>query len=99
MEISVIPIGTCETSISRYVAKSEEPLAKAKSIKSEVTAMGTIIEAPSLRKLFDIAAKMHNKALSAGARRVFTSLTIDDRLDKKLSIKGKIKSLKNQIQA
>lgn len=96
MEISVVPIGTCQTSISSYVAKAEEALKKEK-VKSQITAMGTIIEADSLDKLFDIAKRMHKGAFSAGTERVFTTISIDDRLDKEASIESKVKSVRKKL--
>lgn len=97
MEISVVPIGTKTPSISKYVAASEEILQKTNTVKSQITAMATIVESDSLNKLFDIARKMHEKVLSSGAKRVITSITIDDRLDKKLSIEGKVNSVKKKL--
>lgn len=97
MEIRVEPIGTRSTSISKYVSSSEEVLKKPKGIKSEITAMCTLVESDSLHKLFDIAEKMHRKTLSAGAKRVLTNIVIDDRLDKKISLKGKVNSLRKKL--
>lgn len=97
MEISVIPIGTKTPSISKYVASSEKILRRVKDARSQITAMGTIVEAPSLKELFDIAQKMHKKAFSNGVKRVFTSIAIDDRRDKKISIEGKVVSVKEKL--
>jgi uncharacterized protein (TIGR00106 family) len=97
MEISVIPIGTKTTSISKYVASSEEVL-KRERMKSQITAMGTIVEAPSLDELFKVAEEMHKKAFKGGVRRVFTSITIDDRLDKKSTIEGKVASVRKKLK-
>ncbi|MCM8771351.1 MAG: MTH1187 family thiamine-binding protein [Candidatus Omnitrophica bacterium] len=97
MEISIIPIGTKKTSISRYVAFCEEVLKNIKGIRAQLTAMGTIVEADSLKKLFTVAQKMHKKALSHGVKRVLTNITIDDRLDKKTSIEGKVESVRRKL--
>jgi len=97
MEISVVPIGTSSTSISRYVASSEKALKKERKIKQQITAMGTIVEAGSVTRLFSVAKKMHEKALAAGAKRVITSITLDDRRDKKASIESKVASVMDKI--
>lgn len=97
MEISVIPIGTKTASISKYVASSERVIKKTK-IKSQITAMGTIVESGSLDKLFSVAQKMHKKAFSCGVKRVLTNITIDDRRDKKASIESKVESIKKKLQ-
>lgn len=97
MEISVIPIGTKSTSISKYIASSEQVLLKAK-VKNQITAMGTVVEADSLRALLDIAQKMHKKAFADGVKRVYTNIAIDQRLDKKASIESKVASLKRKLR-
>lgn len=97
MEISIIPVGTKETSISKYIVSSERALKESKVSRCEITAMGTLVEAPSMRELLSIAEKMHKKALSSGAKRVVTHIVVDDRKDKKISIKGKVDSLKKRL--
>ncbi|MBM3250444.1 MAG: MTH1187 family thiamine-binding protein [Candidatus Omnitrophica bacterium] len=96
MEISVIPVGTKSTSISKYVAKSDLVLKKARA-KSQVTAMGTIVESGSLDKLFKLAEKMHKTAFNSGVKRVVTSITIDDRKDKKATIESKVESVRKRL--
>lgn len=83
MEISVVPVGTCSTSMSDYIAASEKAIQKKKSLRSQINAMETIVESDSLSELFATAKKMHKNVIRAGARRVITSIKIDDRLDKK----------------
>lgn len=97
MEISIIPVGTKHTSISKYIASSEKALKESKVDRCEITAMGTLLEGPSMRKLLDIAERMHKKALSCGAKRVVTHILIDDRKDKELTIRGKVDSLKQKL--
>jgi len=98
LEISVIPLGTKTASVSKYVASCTKILEKEKKIKYQITAMGTIIEADSLKKLFKIAQKMHEEVLLK-TQRVVTTIKIDDRKDKKLTMEGKITSLKRKLKA
>lgn len=98
MCITIIPIGTKSTSLSKYIAKAEEVLLKEKGIKTEITAMGTIVEAESLEKLFKIAQKMHKKVFDLGVKRVITKIEIDERRDKKISIQGKVKAVKEKLE-
>ncbi len=93
MEISVIPLGTQTPSVSKYVANAIKILKKEKNIKYELTSMGTIVECNSIDKLFDIAKKIHHVPFNSEIKRVVTSLKIDDRKDKELTIKGKKKSV------
>lgn len=97
MEISIIPVGTKDTSISKYIVSSEKALKESKVTRCEITAMGTLVEASSMRELLNIAEKMHKRAFSSGAKRVVTHILIDDRKDKKLTIKGKVDSLKQKL--
>lgn len=97
MEISIVPIGTKRASISRYVASCEEVLRNIKGIKAQLTAMCTIVEADSLKKLFEVAQKMHNKAFLLGVKRVLTEIKIDDRRDKKISIENKVASVRRKL--
>ena len=98
MEISVIPVGTKTTSVSKFVASAIKILKEYKGIKYEITSMGTIVESDSLRKLLDIAEKMHEGIFKEGAKRVLTSLKIDDRRDKKISMESKVKSVKEKLR-
>jgi uncharacterized protein (TIGR00106 family) len=97
MEISVVALGTKTTSLSRFVVAAEAVLAKEKGIKSHLTAMGTIVEADSLDRLFMIAKKMHRSLFRAGAKRVLTTVKIDDRSDKRATIAGKVASVEKAL--
>jgi uncharacterized protein (TIGR00106 family) len=95
-EISVVPVGTRETSVSRYVAAALKILKAEPDIKYELTAMSTIIEGDT-QKILALAAKIHESAFAAGAQRVLTSVKIDERRDKSLSISGKIASVMQKL--
>jgi uncharacterized protein YqgV (UPF0045/DUF77 family) len=41
---------------------------------------------------------MHNTAFAAGAKRVVTSIRIDDRRDKPVTIEGKVKAVKDKLK-
>ena len=98
MEISIAPLGTETASVSRYVTEAVKVLKKQKEIKYQLTSMGTIIEADSVGKLLDIAEKMHRAVLRDKIKRVVTTIKIDDRKDKKLTAKGKIKSVEKRLR-
>lgn len=97
MEISIVPVGTKNASVSRYVAKSLKVLENEKGIKYELNPMGTVIEADSLKKLLEAARKMHEVVLSGEIKRVVTTIKIDERRDRKLSMRGKLKSVEKNI--
>lgn len=88
MEISVVPLGTETPSVSEYIADVIKMLEE-ENIAYELTAMGTIIEDESTDRLFDIAKKMHKVPFNKEIKRVVTSIKIDDRKDKTLTIREK----------
>ena len=98
MEISVVPIGTGSPSVSKYVAAALTRLKKEKDIQYKLTPMSTIIEAGNVGALFRVAEKMHNCMLENGAKRVYMVMKIDNRIDKDLTMKGKIESVKEKIK-
>jgi len=93
MEINIIPLGTKTPSVSKYIADALRVLGKEKNIIYELTAMGTIVETDSLDLLLTLAKKMHRAVLSGKINRVVTTIKIDDRKDKKMSIKEKVSSV------
>ena len=97
IEISVLPVGTQKPSVSRFVAGAVKILRDEPDIGYELTAMGTIIEGER-RHLLALAERMHQSAFDAGAVRVVTTIKIDERMDKPLTIKGKIKAVQEKLQ-
>jgi len=96
LEISVVPIGTSDTSLSAYVADCLRILKKEK-VRYELSSMGTNIEG-DLKDLFKIALKMHQAPFKKGALRVLTTLKIDDRRDKKGTLEGKKKAVQEKLR-
>ena len=96
-EISVIPLGTATTSASHYVAACVNIVKQAQDISYQLTAMGTIIQGP-LERVLELAQKMHEAPFAMGAKRVVTSIKIDDRRDKSITIDSKVKAVVKQIR-
>ena len=96
IDISAVPVGTKTPSVSAYVAGAVKILKNEPGIKYELTAMSTIIEG-DLDKLLALARRMHRSAFDAGAERVVTTLRIDERRDKPLTIEGKVKAVKEKL--
>jgi len=91
-EISIVPVGTGDTGLSRYVAACLEVLEGRKDLSYHLTSMGTIVEGP-LDKVLEVIHKMHEVPFSKGASRVVTFLKIDDRRDKSSTMASKIESV------
>ena len=94
-EISVVPLGTGSASVSDYVASCLDVAAASKKVKYCLTSMGTIIEG-TLDEVLEITRMMHEVPFKKGAVRVVTTLKIDDRADKKLTIRGKLDSVRKK---
>jgi uncharacterized protein (TIGR00106 family) len=96
IDISIVPVGTKSPSVSRYVAGAVKLLKNESGIKYQLTPMNTIIEG-DLAKLLNLAQRMHESAFEAGVERVVTTMRIDDRRDKPLTMDGKIESVKQKL--
>ena len=66
-------------------------------LKSQLTAMGTIIEG-DLDRVLEVVRKMHEHPFTQGALRVSTSIRIDDRRDKVATIEGKMRSVEEKLK-
>jgi uncharacterized protein (TIGR00106 family) len=95
MEITVIPLGT-GTSMSKYVAKAVWALESVPEIDYELTSMGTIVLG-RMDRLLEAAQKMHQAVLDAGAKRIETTIRIDDRQDKPVNLTSKLAALKKEL--
>ena len=91
-EIHIIPLGTATTSLSRYIAACINTVKQAQGISYQITAMGTIIQGP-LERVLELALKMHEVPFAMGVKRVVTSINIDDRRDKSITIDSKVKAV------
>jgi uncharacterized protein (TIGR00106 family) len=91
-EIKIVPLGTETTSLSRYVKACTMLLKEAKDVTYQTTAMGTIIQGP-LDRVLELVQQMHEIPFNMGAKRVSTTISIDDRRDKLATIESKVKAV------
>jgi len=96
-EVSIVPIGTETPSVSKHIARAVKVLQQEKDVDYELTSMGTIIEA-DLDKILTLVKKMHQEIFNEGVARVVTTIRIDDRRDKTLSMCGKLDSLRKKLE-
>ena len=94
-EISVVPVGTDSPSVSEYVAEAQR-IIKESGLKSHLSPMCTCVEG-ELPQLLELTTKMHEACFKKGAKRVLTTLKIDDRRDKPLTMGGKIRSVEAKL--
>ncbi|MGW8286237.1 MAG: MTH1187 family thiamine-binding protein [Candidatus Deferrimicrobiaceae bacterium] len=94
--VSIAPLGTATTSLSSYVAGVERVL-RDSGLKSQLTAMGTIIEG-DIDAILPVLRRMHELPFAEGAVRVSTLIKIDDRRDKTSSIEKKVRSVMEKLE-
>jgi len=58
--------------------------------------MSTVIEG-ELDVLFEVFRRMHELPFEKGALRVVTNISIDQRIDKKVTMEGKLNSVKEKL--
>jgi len=96
LQITVIPVGTGSTSVGNYVADIERFLME-KGVEHTLHDMGTILTG-SAEKLFRLAAELHSLPFRAGAQRVVTNITLDDRRDVERGLGDKQRSVKKRLE-
>lgn len=96
-EIKVYPFGSGTAGVSHIVAACVSILEKATDIRYQVTPMATIIEG-SLDRILELVKEMHELPFSRGVDRVMTSISIDDRRDKPMTMEGKVNAVIDKIQ-
>ena len=96
VEFSIIPLGV-GTSVSKFIAPALKEMEK-RNIKYEVTSMCTIFEANSVKEVLEVIAAAHEAVFKNRVNRIVTMIKIDDRRDKKISMKGKVESLLSHLK-
>ena len=92
VELKVIPLGTQSASLSKYVAAVVNVVRQTKGITYQITPMATIVQGP-LSRILELAQVMHEVPFTMGVNRVLTSITIDDRRDKLITMESKVKAV------
>lgn len=87
-DFTTIPMGT-GTSASQYVQAVHELLNQS-GIKFVAGPMSTAVEASSFEQLFEVIEEANKKLADMGVQRILTSIHIDYRLDKDITIESKL---------
>jgi uncharacterized protein (TIGR00106 family) len=97
-EISIVPIGTSNTSIGKEIAAAYDAIRNIKNLKKvTLTPMSTQVESESLDDIFQAIHAAHDSAKSVGAKRVISTIRIDERLDKPNTLDEKVESVKAKV--
>jgi uncharacterized protein (TIGR00106 family) len=97
-EFSIVPVGTGETSVSRYVTAAINTFRDIEGLDFEVTAMGTVLAAEDLDTIFEAVKRAHEAVMVLGAKRVASTLRFDDRRDKSRAMQDKVEAVKRQLK-
>ncbi len=81
---------------SKYVAECHKILEET-GMKHLLTPMSTVIEG-DIDEVFNVIRAIQERMYQMGADRVYTMIRIDDRRDKKLTIKGKLKAVNDKLK-
>ena len=96
-EVNIIPLGTKTPSVSKHIARAFRALREEKNMKYELTSMGTIMEG-DLGEILRVVRNMHEGTFDGEVMRVVTTIKIDDRRDKTLSMSGTIESQLKELK-
>ncbi|WP_202080607.1 MTH1187 family thiamine-binding protein [Caldalkalibacillus salinus] len=97
VDVTIIPIGTQEPSVSTYVADIQKVLEQYKDkVNVQLTPMSTLIEG-ELEDLFEVVQAIHEVPFENGVQRVATNIRIDDRRDKKRKMQDKVQAVQEKL--
>ena len=97
-EISIEPIGTSHTSMSKEISAAYSAIRNIMNLKKvTLTPMSTQIESNNLDDIFQAIRVAHNSAKSAGAKRIISTIRIDERLDKQNTLDEKVHSVNAKV--
>jgi uncharacterized protein (TIGR00106 family) len=91
LEISVVPLGTHDTSLSGKLAGIPKVL-RDSGLRYEIHPMGSVVEGPT-EELFSLAARLHQAVFERGASLVAIHFVLDDRRDVVRPMEEKVRSL------
>lgn len=98
-EISIIPVGTSSTSISKEVSAAFDAISTTKDIKNtKLTAMGTQIEANNMRAILNAIDAAHQAVKSTGAKRIISNIRIAERLDASRTLEDEVRSVTEKMK-
>ncbi|GMA61038.1 MTH1187 family thiamine-binding protein [Alicyclobacillus fastidiosus] len=95
--VSIAPLGTGSTSVSKYVAETQRILTRYPNLRTRLDPMFTTIEG-ELADIFAAIQEMHEALIAMGAERLSTVVKIDDRRDVNHSMEEKVTAVNDQLQ-
>ena len=90
-DFSMVPMGS-GTSAAKYI-RAVYDLLKESDVKFISGPMSTSVETKSFEELFELMEKANQRLEEMGVQRIITSIRIDYRLDKEISIESKLRAI------
>ena len=94
-DVTIVPIGTGNTSISSYVAACELLVKEFSDVNFRINPMSTTLEG-EIDRVLELIRRMHEAPFTQGAYRVSTSIRIDDRRDHRNTMENKIETVRQK---
>jgi len=91
-EFSIHPVGM-GTIVGRYVKAAVRAMSMIPGLTVDVTPMSSVLEAESIGTILEEVEVSYRALRSMGAKRISSSLWIDERLDKRRMMTDKIREL------
>lgn len=95
MDVRIVPVGRERSGMSDVVSRAYK-VAQESGLRHELTPTATVLEG-EIGPLLDTARRMHEAALGAGAQRVLTTVTLDDRRDAPASMGRMVASVMEEV--
>ncbi len=95
VEVSVVPVGTGETSVSSYVRTAVKVIEET-DLEYEINSMGTCIQG-EWDEIFSTLKAVHDELAKMGCNRIVTTVKIDDRRDKFGTMGAKIAAIEDEL--
>ena len=97
MSISVVPVGTESTSLSKFVASVLKAF-KENNIKFQLTPMNTVVYSDDIDDILKAIKTAHDAIIKEGIKRVVIAVNIDARHDKERSPEDKVKAVMEKLE-
>jgi uncharacterized protein (TIGR00106 family) len=95
VEVSIVPVGTGETSVSSYV-KAAIKLIEETDLDYQINSMGTCVQG-EWDEIFSTLKVVHDELAKMGCNRIVTTVKIDDRRDKFGTMDAKIAAVEEPM--
>ena len=89
-DFSMVPMGS-GTSAAKYI-RAVYDILRESGVKFVPGPMSTSVETKSFEELFGLIEKANQRLKEMGVQRIITSVNMDYRLDKEISIESKLKA-------